>query len=103
VLRLAEAGRREEAEQAALDPTRAEGLLHLIVDPGEPSVLVVRNLLRGSRLGLPTGQDVAEDMGVERLAEAGLQVCVLERGKTYPPGELSSRPPPHANERLGPQ
>jgi hypothetical protein len=50
-----------------IDPTLAEGLLRLIVDPGEPSVLAVRNLLRGSRLGLPTGQDVAEAMGVEPL------------------------------------
>ncbi len=49
------------------DPTLAEGLLRLIVDPGEPSVLAVRNLLRGSRLGLPTGQDVAEAMGVTPL------------------------------------
>lgn len=49
------------------DTTLVEGLLRLIVDPGEPSVLVVRNLLMGSRLGLPTGQDVAEAIGVERL------------------------------------
>ena len=27
-----------------------------------------------------------------RLAEAGLDVCVLERGKAYPPGEFP-RPP----------
>lgn len=50
-----------------MDPTLAEGLLRLIVDPGEPSVLAVRNLLRGSRLGLPTGQDVAEAMGIDPL------------------------------------
>jgi len=50
-----------------IDPTLAEGLLRLIVDPGEPSVLAVRNLIRGSRLGLPTGQDVAEAMGVTPL------------------------------------
>ncbi len=54
----------------ALDPTLAEGLLRLIVDPGEPSVLAVRNLIRGSRLGLPTGQDVAEAMGVTPLTPA---------------------------------
>jgi heme peroxidase len=53
-----------------IDPTLAEGLLRLIVDPGEPSVLAVRNLIRGSRLGLPTGQDVAEAMGVESLTPA---------------------------------
>jgi hypothetical protein len=53
-----------------IDPTLAEGLLRLSADPGEPSVLAVRNLLRGSRLGLPTGQAVAEAMGVEPLTPA---------------------------------
>jgi cholesterol oxidase len=27
-----------------------------------------------------------------RLAEAGLCVCILERGKAYPPGEFSRAP-----------
>jgi hypothetical protein len=53
-----------------IDPTIAEGLLRLIVDPGEPSVLAVRNLIRGSRLGLPTGQAVAEAMEVTPLTPA---------------------------------
>ncbi len=35
--------------------------------PGQPSSLAVRNLLRGSRIGLPRAQDVAEAMGVTPL------------------------------------
>jgi hypothetical protein len=35
--------------------------------PGQPASLAVRNLLRGSRIGLPTGQDVAEAMGTQPL------------------------------------
>jgi hypothetical protein len=35
--------------------------------PGQPSSLAVRNLLRGSRIGLPRAQDVAEAMGVTSL------------------------------------
>jgi Animal haem peroxidase len=53
-----------------IDPTLAAGLNALIVDPGDLSVLAVRNLLRGSRLGLPTGQAVAEAMGVTPLTPA---------------------------------
>jgi hypothetical protein len=34
---------------------------------GEPKSLAVRNLLRGSRVGLPTGQEVAEIIGVTPL------------------------------------
>ena len=50
-----------------IDTTLAEGLRRLLVPAGQPSVLAVRNLLRGSRLGLPTGQDVAGAMNVEPL------------------------------------
>ena len=35
--------------------------------PGQPGSLAVRNLLRGSRIGLPKAQDVAEAMGVTPL------------------------------------
>jgi hypothetical protein len=38
--------------------------------PGQPSSLAVRNLLRGSRIGLPTGQDVAEAMNFTALSPA---------------------------------
>lgn len=37
------------------------------VRPGQPRSLAVRNLLRGSRIGLPKAQDVAEAMGIEPL------------------------------------
>jgi hypothetical protein len=37
---------------------------------GEPKSLAVRNLLRGSRVGLPTGQDVAARIGVTALTPA---------------------------------
>ncbi len=40
--------------------------------PPEPNDLPVRNLIRGSRLGLPTGQDVADIMGLTKLTAAEL-------------------------------
>jgi hypothetical protein len=51
-----------------IDTTMAQGLRRLAVPAGQPAVLAVRNLLRGSRLGLPTGQAVAEAMGAAQLA-----------------------------------
>lgn len=41
-------------------------------DPTIAQVLAIRNLLRGRKLGLPGGQDVARAMGVEPLSEAEL-------------------------------
>jgi hypothetical protein len=41
-------------------------------DPREAQVLSVRNLLRGLRLGLPSGQDVARAMGINPLADQQL-------------------------------
>jgi len=51
-----------------LDP-RLVTQLHQLpgTTPGQPRSLAVRNLLRGSRVGLPTGQDVAEAMGATAL------------------------------------
>ena len=40
--------------------------------PPEPNDLAVRNLLRGSRLGLPSGQDLADLMGLPKLSAAEL-------------------------------
>lgn len=40
--------------------------------PNQPKSLAVRNLLRGSRIGLPKAQDVAEAMGLTPLTEAQL-------------------------------
>ena len=37
-------------------------------EPGQPRSLAVRNLLRGSRIGLPTAQDVASAMGLTPLS-----------------------------------
>jgi hypothetical protein len=41
-------------------------------DPAEAQVLAVRNLLRGSALGLPSGQDVARAMGIVPLEDEQL-------------------------------
>ena len=51
-----------------LDP-RLVTQLHQLpgTTPGQPGSLAVRNLLRGSRVGLPTSQDVAEAMGATAL------------------------------------
>ncbi len=38
------------------------------IDPGQPVSLAVRNLLRGSRVGLPSGQDVAQAIGATVLS-----------------------------------
>jgi hypothetical protein len=45
-------------------------------DPTIAQVLAVRNLLRGKRLGLPSGQDVAEAMGVVPLTDDQLFATV---------------------------
>lgn len=50
-----------------IDTTMAESLRRLPVPSGQPAILAVRNLLRGSRLGLPTGQAVAERMSATQL------------------------------------
>jgi hypothetical protein len=42
--------------------------------PPEPNSLAVRNLLRGSRVGLPTGQDVAKIMNITPMTPAELTV-----------------------------
>lgn len=51
-----------------LDPFIVENLGNLPNVPDEKS-LAVRNLLRGRSLGLPSGQDIAEAMGIEPLTE----------------------------------
>jgi Animal haem peroxidase len=40
----------------------------------DPSILALRNLLRGWRLRLPTGQDVARAMGLEPLADKDILI-----------------------------
>ncbi|MEV4280608.1 peroxidase family protein [Actinoplanes xinjiangensis] len=77
-----------------------------VVDDGTPS-LAERNLIRGSRLGLPAGQDVATRMGVTPLtnAQLGLPDPANAGWKGKAPlwfyilkeAELT-----HAGERLGP-
>ena len=49
--------------------TKLVSQLHQLpnIPPEQPSSLAVRNLLRGSRIGLPTGQDVADAMNVTPL------------------------------------
>jgi Animal haem peroxidase len=41
-------------------------------DPSIAQVLAVRNLIRGLRMGLPSGQDVARAMGIEPLSDEEL-------------------------------
>lgn len=66
--RFFEVGRRNLLNfTRQIDTTLAEGLRRLAVPSGQPSVLAVRNLLRGSRVGLPTGQDVAKAMELKPL------------------------------------
>jgi hypothetical protein len=77
-----------------------------VVDDGTPS-LAERNLIRGSRLGLPAGQDVAARLGVTPLTNAQLGLPDPDnagwQGKAplwfylLKEAELT-----HAGERLGP-
>jgi hypothetical protein len=57
----------------ALTNTTAEPeMLVAGFDPSIAQVLAVRNLLRGLRMGLPSGQDVARTMGIEPLSDEEL-------------------------------
>ena len=49
--------------------TKVAPRLHQLpnINPGQPTSLPARNLLRGSRVGLPTAQDIAEAMNVQAL------------------------------------
>lgn len=44
----------------------------IVPSPDPNTLLAVRNLLRGKRLGVPSGQQVAQDMGVPALSNADL-------------------------------
>jgi hypothetical protein len=60
-----------------------------IVDPKDPpSSLAERNLLRGWRLGLPTGQDVARSMGLAPLTDAQILL-----GKAVDPKDKDPKDP----------
>lgn len=50
--------------------TKLVPALHTLpgINPGQPVSLAVRNLLRGSRVGLPAGQDVAQAIGATVLS-----------------------------------
>ena len=37
------------------------------MNPGDPPDLAARTLIRGANIGLPTGQDVAQQLGIPRL------------------------------------
>jgi len=69
----------ELPDRVALPEVLAPG-----ADPAAAQSLPVRNLLRGLRLGLPSGQDVARAMGVTPLTEAelygGLALSDEQRG-----------------------
>jgi len=51
-----------------------------------PANLAQRNLLRGLRMGLPSGQDVARSMGLEPIGDSNLRVgkAVLDDWETNP-------------------
>lgn len=57
------------------------------VRPNQPCSLAVRGLLRGSRVGLPRAQDVAEAMGIEPLTREQLG------GRRGRPRRPTARPP----------
>jgi hypothetical protein len=65
---------REPQESSALDTRLAPALFRL--PHGEP-VLARRTLVRGVKLGLPSGQDLAEAMEAPALDEADLRLEVL--------------------------
>jgi len=54
------------------DSVAPPGTLGPGLDPSLLQDLAARNLLRGSRLGLPSGQDVAEAMGIDPLSDEQL-------------------------------
>lgn len=56
------------------------GDLPLSVASDPPHALAVRNLVRGLRMGLPSGQDVARVMGVEPLSDDLLKVGKATEG-----------------------
>jgi Animal haem peroxidase len=68
--RFFDVGPRELRNIARKLDTKLADPLHQLpgTTPGQPGSLAVRNLLRGSRVGLPTGQDVAEAMGLTVLS-----------------------------------
>src|SRR6185503_7469366 len=49
-----------------------------------PASLAVRNLLRGWRMGLPTGQDVARAMGLTPLADHAIRLGRAVAAPTAP-------------------
>ena len=57
---------------ALTNTTAAPEMVVAGFDPSVAQILAVRNLLRGLRLGLPSGQDIAHAMGVEPLSEEEL-------------------------------
>jgi hypothetical protein len=70
---VAGAGDNERQQTRLIDTRLAGPLMQLPPDVGgdRPS-LVIRNLMRGARLLLPSGQDVAAHMGITPLSDAEL-------------------------------
>jgi hypothetical protein len=58
------------------------GDLPLSVASDPPHALAVRNLVRGLRMGLPSGQDVARAMGLEPLSDNMLKVGKATEGES---------------------
>lgn len=69
------AGRNQLQQARLIDSRLADPLKTLPVEIGgdRPS-LIERNLIRGARLLLPSGQDVAEAMGADKLSRAELNL-----------------------------
>jgi hypothetical protein len=69
-------GRAELVNRARRLDTRITLQLHALPSPGvagePPTSLPARNLVRGARVGLPTGQAVAHALGLPALDEAAL-------------------------------
>jgi Animal haem peroxidase len=61
--------------RAPQPPLTVEQLHSVPIDPvNNPANLAQRNLLRGLRMGLPSGQDVARSMGIEPIRDRDLRV-----------------------------
>ena len=73
--------------RAPQPPLTVEQLHSVPIDAvNNPANLAQRNLLRGLRMGLPSGQDVARSMGLEPISDSNLRVgkAVLDDWETNP-------------------
>jgi heme peroxidase len=76
-----------QPSRAPQPPLTVEQLHSVPIDPvNNPANLAQRNLIRGLRMGLPSGQDVARSMGLEPIKDRDLRVgkAVVDDWNTNP-------------------